>query len=121
MVGGARREDRSREDRSQKLRRNVATLTEARLNQANQVIVGGARRTPDVRTADATRGSVARSSFGQYGVARIDLSKVQSSTVDLTQGIPGLPRHYMLSRWSIKTQEVLVQDLIAPEAIRVLP
>lgn len=42
-------------------------------------------------------------------------------TPECDKCIPGLPRNYMLSRWSIKTQEVLVQDAIPPEAIRLLP
>ena len=65
---------------------------------------------------------VATSRYGQNGVVAIDLSKVGEQTVvDLTRGIPGLPRNSMLSNWAIKDQEVLIRGRIPAEAITRIP
>jgi uncharacterized protein RhaS with RHS repeats len=53
--------------------------------------------------------------FGQYGVVSIDLSKVTTEVVDVSNGFPGMPG--MLSNWARKFQEVLIKDQVPPEAI----
>ena len=59
---------------------------------------------------------VARGRFGDYGVVKIDLSKVDSEIVDVSRGIPGM-EGTMLSNWAAKMKEVLIKDYIPPEAI----
>ena len=61
---------------------------------------------------------VARGHFGTNGVVEIDLSKVNSEVVDISQGIPGMEGK-MLSNWAAKMKEVLIRDFIPPEAIKV--
>ncbi|TAH49791.1 MAG: hypothetical protein EYC68_16320 [Chloroflexota bacterium] len=51
------------------------------------------------------------------GVVAIDLSRVSSLKVDVSSGIPGYPRDYMLSRWAIKHEEVLIQGTVPADAI----
>jgi RHS repeat-associated protein len=64
--------------------------------------------------------SIAQEKFGQFGVVRIDLSKVTSDVVDVSRGIPGLPDSYMLSRWAQADQEVLIRGSVPPEAVQLL-
>ena len=63
---------------------------------------------------------IAQQRFGQFGVVRIDLSQVGSKVVDLSQGIPGMPSNYMLSRWARNVQEVLIQGYVPPEAFQLI-
>ncbi len=64
-----------------------------------------------------TRNSnIAINRFGTNGVVKIDLSKVSSTIVDFSRGIPG-NEGTMLSNWAKVMQEVLVQGYIPPEAI----
>lgn len=63
---------------------------------------------------------VAKSKFGEYGVVAIDLSKTETTVVDISKGIPGLPRNAMLSNWSRKTKEVLILNRIPARAITVI-
>lgn len=77
--------------------------------------VAGARASQWISTTRSLE--VASSRFGENGVVAIDLSRVSSPVVDLTEGIPGLGPDTMLSRWAIKLQEVLVQGKIPAEAI----
>jgi RHS repeat-associated protein len=51
---------------------------------------------------------------GSGGIVRIDLNKVASEIVDLSNGIPGKPG--MISNWAKSKQEVLVRGQIPPEA-----
>jgi hypothetical protein len=64
---------------------------------------------------------VATSRFGKNGVVAIDLSKVTTQVVDLTQGIPGIGRNTMLSRWAINAEEVVIQGHIPAGAISPVP
>jgi hypothetical protein len=53
--------------------------------------------------------------YGKHGVVAIDLSKVSTGIVDISDGIPGMPG--MFSNWAKAQQEVLVKDYIPAEAI----
>jgi hypothetical protein len=59
--------------------------------------------------------AIAIQKYGQYGVVRIDLSKVRNRVVDVSGGFPGKPG--MVSNWAIKDQEVLIQNSDPAEAI----
>ena len=61
---------------------------------------------------------VATSRYGMNGVVAVDLSKVSSRVVDLSGGISGMSSTSMLSRWAVKSKEVLIQRAIPAEAIR---
>jgi len=63
---------------------------------------------------------IAMSRFGQNGVVAIDLSKVSGTVVDVSAGIPGMSPKFMLSRWAIKTQELLIQGEIPANAIKII-
>ncbi|MGI8551266.1 MAG: hypothetical protein ACR2PL_10860, partial [Dehalococcoidia bacterium] len=63
---------------------------------------------------------IAQRRFGRFGVVRIDLSQLESTVVDVTEGIPGIPSRYMLSRWVIHAQEVVVQRSIPAKAIEIV-
>lgn len=95
----------------------VAGLVARAPEAANSIAshVAGARASQWISTTRSLE--VATSRFGQNGVVAIDLSKVGSSVVDLTAGIPGIGRSTMLSRWAINAQEVLIQGRIPAEAI----
>jgi RHS repeat-associated protein len=53
--------------------------------------------------------------YGEHGVVRIDLSKVQSSISDVSGGFLNGGR---MSNWARRDQEVLIQNFIPSEAIR---
>jgi hypothetical protein len=61
--------------------------------------------------------ATAQERFGKFGVVQIDLSKVNSDIVDLSNGIPGMPSTYMLSRRAAKMQEVVIRGSVPQEAI----
>ncbi len=61
--------------------------------------------------------AVASGRFGGNGVVEIDLSKVNSEVLDISQGIPGM-EGTMLSNWAAKMKEVLIRDYIPPDAIK---
>ena len=61
--------------------------------------------------------AVASGRFGGNGVVEIDLSKVTSEVVDISQGIPGM-EGTMLSNWAAKMKEVLIRDYIPPDAMK---
>ena len=77
--------------------------------------VAGARDTQWISTTKSE--SLAAGKFGQNGYVSIDLNKVGGEVVDVSGGIPGMPSNYMLSRWAMRQQEVLVRGNIPPEAI----
>jgi hypothetical protein len=62
--------------------------------------------------------NVAVSKYGKNGVVEIDLDKVPSEIVDISDGIPGIGG--MLSNWARKDKEVLIRDFIPAEAIKVI-
>jgi RHS repeat-associated protein len=77
--------------------------------------VGGKQATEWISTTKSLE--VATSRFGQNGVVAIDLNKVTNKVVDLSKGIPGLNPNWMLPKWAIKTQEVLIQNSVPANAI----
>lgn len=77
--------------------------------------VAGARQSQWISTTRSRQ--IAEDVFGKHGVVEIDLSRVPSVIADVSSGIPGLPPNAMLSNWTRKYQEILVQDWIPPEAI----
>jgi RHS repeat-associated protein len=81
--------------------------------------VAGRQRSQWISTTKSL--DVAQTRYGRHGVVRIDLSRVPGRVVDLSNGIPGVPRHYMLSRWAAKQQEVLIQGRVPPGAISRVP
>jgi RHS repeat-associated protein len=75
--------------------------------------VAGKGDSPWISTSKSL--DVAREKYGKHGVVGIDLSKVRSEVVDLSDGIPDMPG--MLSNWARKDLEVLIRDSVPPEAI----
>jgi RHS repeat-associated protein len=53
--------------------------------------------------------------YGQNGVVRIDLNKVNTTVSDVSQGIPNGGR---MSNWAKRDQEVLIKDHVPAEAIK---
>ena len=64
----------------------------------------------------STDQAIATTRFGENGVVQIDLSKVTTEIVDVSDGIPGM-EGTMLSNWAAKMKEVLIKDYIPPEAV----
>ncbi|UCV00969.1 hypothetical protein [Acidovorax radicis] len=52
--------------------------------------------------------------YGQNGVVRIDLNKVGSEVLDVSDGFANGGR---MSNWARRDQEVLIRDFISPNAI----
>ena len=78
--------------------------------------VAGAKETPWISTTRELSVAQAYNAKGGFGIVKIDLSKVTTEVVDLSDGIPG----YLgttLSNWAKKSAEVLIHDHIPPEAI----
>ena len=96
---------------------NIAEGISARAPGAgNSIIshVAGKRASQWISTTKSLE--VALERYGQFGVVAIDISKVASEIVDISNGIPGSPG--MLSNWAKKSQEVLIKDFIPRDAIR---
>ncbi|WP_015909377.1 hypothetical protein [Chloroflexus aurantiacus] len=75
--------------------------------------VAGLRASPWISTTKDKR--IAIEKYGRYGVVQIDLTKVRSEIVDISNGIPGVKGR--LSQWAKHDKEVLIRDFIPPEAI----
>jgi hypothetical protein len=75
--------------------------------------VAGLRASPWISTTKDKR--IAIEKYGQHGVVQIDLTKVRSEIVDISNGIPGVQGR--LSQWAKHDKEVLIRDFIPPEAI----
>ena len=100
---------------------NAAAGLTARDPSANIDIashVAGARQSQWISTTKSLE--IAQQRYGQHGVVRIDLSKVNTRVVDISEGIPGMPSNYMLSRWARNAQEVLIEGAIPASAIEVI-
>ena len=80
--------------------------------------VAGARSSQWISTTKSLNLAVTR--YGQHGVVRINLAKVNGTVVDISKGIPGLPPNFMLSRWAINSQEVLILNRAPANAITVI-
>ncbi len=76
--------------------------------------IAGKRESQWISTSKSLE--VAREKYGKFGVVEIDLSKVSTEVVDLSQGIPGVRGR--ISNWAKRDREVLIQNYIPPEAIR---
>jgi hypothetical protein len=63
---------------------------------------------------------VAMSRFGKNGVVQINLDQVAGEVVDLSHGIPGLPKNAMLSHWAMSAQEVLIRGSVPAKAMRAI-
>jgi hypothetical protein len=59
---------------------------------------------------------IARSRFGKNGVVRIDLSKVKTEVLDISEGLPNAGR---MKHWAINAQEVLIRDRVPARAVTV--
>ncbi|HTV42882.1 MAG TPA: DUF6531 domain-containing protein [Candidatus Sulfotelmatobacter sp.] len=86
----------------------------------NDVIshVAGQRASQWISTTKSLE--IAQQRFGQYGVVAIDASKVTTPIVDVSKGLPGLPNNFMLPRWARATQEVLIQDQVPADAVKLI-
>lgn len=80
--------------------------------------IAGAKETPWSSASKSLE--IARDKYGAHGVVRIDLNKVTTEVIDFSNGIPGMPSHYMLNRWVKSDQEVLIKDFIPPGAISII-
>lgn len=84
--------------------------------------VAGKKDSPWISTTKDE--NVARDKFDKHdkggnGIVRIDLDKVSSEIVDLSNGIPGYERSRQ-SNWAKKDKEVLIRGYIPPNAIEKL-
>lgn len=61
---------------------------------------------------------IAFSKYGEHGVVEIDLSKVSSEVLDVSDGVPGVPPGGMLEHWGRNAQEVLIRGNVPAEAVR---
>jgi RHS repeat-associated protein len=86
-------------------------------NAGNDIVshIAGLRDSQWISTTKSLE--IAQEQFGEFGIVRIDLSKVASKVVDASAGIPGMPSNYMLSRWAQAAQEVLIQGSVPKDAI----
>jgi hypothetical protein len=75
--------------------------------------VAGKSASPWISTTKSL--DVALAKYGQNGVVKIDLSKVTTEVLDLSNGIPGIKG--MLSNWAKKDLEVLIKDFVPAGAI----
>jgi RHS repeat-associated protein len=78
--------------------------------------VAGKRESPWISTTKDRE--VAITKYGEHGVVEIDLSKIKTEVVDLSNGIPGTSKGSMISNWAKHDREVLIRDYIPPDAIR---
>ena len=80
--------------------------------------IAGARRSPWISTTRSEE--IAKTRYGQFGVVRIDLSKLNTIIVDCTRGVPedGYTPTGQMSRRGIRDQEVLIHKYVPPEAIK---
>ena len=60
---------------------------------------------------------IAKEKYGENGYVKIDLNKVSSEKVDLSNGIPEHKKGSRLSNYAKKDQEVLIEKTIPQEAI----
>jgi len=93
----------------------VARDLDARIPPASHV--AGARSSQWISTTKSIDVAKRYSARDNCRVCQIDLSKVDTEIVDLSNGIPGMSSTTRLSRWAQASQEVLVRDFIPSEAI----
>jgi hypothetical protein len=55
--------------------------------------------------------------YDQRSLSNLRLSRVRTQVVDVSGGLPGLPSNYMLYRWAVKNQEVLILNEVPRDAI----
>lgn len=75
--------------------------------------VAGQRESQWISTTKSE--AIATEKYGQNGVVRIDLNQVSNPVLDVSGGFPGKPG--MISNWAKKSQEVLIQKFVPPNAI----
>lgn len=59
--------------------------------------------------------NTASEKYGEHGVVRIDLNKVESEVLDVSDGFSQGGR---MSNWARRDQEVLIRDYVPPNAIK---
>jgi RHS repeat-associated protein len=100
---------------------DVSRGISARNPQAGNDVVSHVAGRRDSQWISTTRDpEVARTKYGEHGVAEIDLNQVGSHVEDLSGGIPGMGGG-MLSNWARADKEVLIQGHVPPGAARRLP
>ena len=60
---------------------------------------------------------IAINRFGKHGVVQIDLSKVSSEIIDISNGQPFGQNARMLNSWAKNAQEVLIQNSVPSDAL----